>query len=147
MIFNTLKFRGSFFIFSLSMIQTRITKMTKYESCDNSRCSTYFLFSVLLSSFCKAFSPPSMGKNEVWGGRYLQNKLTQPPLKQFVFTYSIEIHPSNWWNISRKTQISALQWIQQLACIIGNIAKLIIDFFRSYLVPSKWMNVKKKKKR
>lgn len=72
MMLNTLKLRGSLFIFSLSVIQIRSTKMAKYESCDNVKYSAN-VFLPLILLFVETFSWSSFtGRKEVLGGRYLK---------------------------------------------------------------------------
>lgn len=59
--FRTLKFKGSSESCLLSVMQTRMTKMDRYESCDMMRLSIH----LFLPFFFSPFSSPSIGKKVV----------------------------------------------------------------------------------
>lgn len=73
--FKTLKLRGSSFIFSLSVMHIILTKMARYESCENTRFSIMLprVFGLNDLSAASEGSPSlfSTGRNDVYGGRYL----------------------------------------------------------------------------
>lgn len=77
-ILKTLKLRGSFLMFSLSVIHTKMIKMTIYDSCDSWIVSNNSLR--IRGVLSIPSDPPASslstfaGKNEVYGGRYLHGQ-------------------------------------------------------------------------
>lgn len=73
---RTLKLSGSFFIFSLSVMQIRMTKMTRYDNGESISHPTkvVFFFSSPFSvnfKLLKCLLSSLVGTNEVYDGKYL----------------------------------------------------------------------------
>lgn len=73
-IFNTLKLTGSSFRLFLSVMQMRMMKITRYDSCESTRFSAAVFPLFFLISDCSGLC--SSGRNEVYGGRYLSKLFT-----------------------------------------------------------------------